>query len=1152
MSHAILDAVQRTRALDHRASFCVQAPAGSGKTELLTQRILKLLAHCERPEDILAFTFTRKAAAEMRKRLLDALEAAEALCHADGSTDTGKLDALAPHKRQTLELGLAVLQQDRLLSWNLLQNSQRLRINTIDSFTSWLTARLPLSAGFGARPTITTDMKAVFEEAVRLTLDSLDGNDASAEQVATLLRHQHGDLRRAETLLMQLLEKRDQWLPLLGTLRSTGESIRAQLEENLDKLLAELIDDAALRLIRFEQPIMQLLRFAANQPANKQAAALQACDFDHRFPPATTAAATAWQQLGKFFLTGEANLRKRVDIHHGFPAESHGADSEEKRHFKDMKLLFTNTAAALADAGLLPLLQRLAQMPPTCYGEQQWQVLADVVALLPLLAARLRTVMMAHGVIDHTESALAALQALGDELEPTDLALQLDYRIRHILVDEFQDTSSMQFRLLELLTAGWNEGDGRTLFIVGDGMQSCYGFRNANVGLFLRARAQVANVKMELLQLQVNFRSAPQVVDWVNAVFAGAFPAEDDIARGGVRYSASTARPDAIAGSGVHTRLFVAAATPDGDGGAQTSSVAARQHEAAAVAGLCSKLLAEHPTDSVAILVRNRGVLAAIVPALRRAGLRWSAEDIDPLLSYPPINDLFTLLRVLLNLADSTSWFALLRCPFVGLALADLETLALYRRQEQLTLYSTVLRHADIAGLSLDATLRLQRVVPLLVAARQRWQCMPLADLLEELWIELGGPACLDDAGMFDNIDDFLRLVEAASQHGDIRDIHQFETQLRRRHGSAQEPGVRLQIMTMHKAKGLEFDHVILPGLERRPRSDTSALLLWQEYIARDSHSRSLLALLGSKGDDSDPLHEYLKREAALRNRLEATRLLYIACTRAISSAWLFGTVKQTKNSFTAPDSSLLHGILPQLLQDESALQVQQEQLPAATITGMDLASTAQTSAMFRRLPADWRSSSGAALLAAPQRAEAPEPTYDVLAAQIGELVHRSLQARVEQLRRNAPAPAAIPALWRSRLRPLCTSEVQLDAALQQVAAQLQACVSGPDSAWLFHSRHSEDQCELALTDYSSGLRLDYSVDRTFVDAEGTRWIIDYKSSQPRAGQAVDEFLQEQTEHYRPQLAAYARLLKALDVRPQRCALYFTALPHLHLVSTVA
>src|SRR5690606_390298 len=139
-----------------------------------------------------------------------------------------------------------------------------------------------------------------------------------------------------------------------------------------------------------------------------------------------------------------------------------------------------------------------------------------------------------------TETSLAALRALGGEGEPTDLALRLDYRIRHILVDEFQDTSSMQFHLIEKLVAGWEPGDGRTLFIVGDGMQSCYGFRNANVGLFLRARDQgIGPVRLQALKLRVNFRSDSSVVNWVNAVFSAAFPPVDDIARGGVCYSAS-------------------------------------------------------------------------------------------------------------------------------------------------------------------------------------------------------------------------------------------------------------------------------------------------------------------------------------------------------------------------------------------------------------------------------------------------------------------------------------------------------------------------------------------------------------------------------------------------------------------------------------
>src|SRR5690554_5598244 len=167
MSHKASDADTRLRALDPEHSFCVQAPAGSGKTELLTQRILRLLAYCERPEEILAITFTRKAAAEMRNRLLSSLEQANAL-------DDAGLAALPAHKRLTMDLARTALARDAMCGWQLLQQPQRLRINTIDSFTSWLTTRLPMDAGFGASPEISTDMDPIFRQAVHETLAVLE------------------------------------------------------------------------------------------------------------------------------------------------------------------------------------------------------------------------------------------------------------------------------------------------------------------------------------------------------------------------------------------------------------------------------------------------------------------------------------------------------------------------------------------------------------------------------------------------------------------------------------------------------------------------------------------------------------------------------------------------------------------------------------------------------------------------------------------------------------------------------------------------------------------------------------------------------------------------------------------------------------------
>ncbi len=123
--------------------------------------------------------------------------------------------------------------------------------------------------------------------------------------------------------------------------------------------------------------------------------------------------------------------------------------------------------------------------------------------LLPLIAAQLQLTFQQKSAIDFIELGLAASHALGEEEQPTDLALSLDYRIRHLLVDEFRDTSVMQFKFLEKLIAGWQPGDGRSIFLVGDPMQSIYRFRNAEVGLFLRATHQGIG-QIQLIPLHIN------------------------------------------------------------------------------------------------------------------------------------------------------------------------------------------------------------------------------------------------------------------------------------------------------------------------------------------------------------------------------------------------------------------------------------------------------------------------------------------------------------------------------------------------------------------------------------------------------------------------------------------------------------------------
>jgi len=186
-------------------------------------------------------------------------------------------------------------------------------------------------------------------------------------------------------------------------------------------------------------------------------------------------------------------------------------------------------------------LAALLDMPPAAYSDGQWEALGAIVQLLPRAVAELKLVCAERGQADFTEIAQGVVRALGDPGEPTDLLLSLDVRIHHVLVDEFQDTSISQWELLDRLTAGWEPGDGRTVFAVGDPMQSIYRFREAQVGLFLRARHRgFGGVKLEPLTLSTNFRSWAGIVEWVNSAFARILPAQEDFAAGAVPYTPST------------------------------------------------------------------------------------------------------------------------------------------------------------------------------------------------------------------------------------------------------------------------------------------------------------------------------------------------------------------------------------------------------------------------------------------------------------------------------------------------------------------------------------------------------------------------------------------------------------------------------------
>ena len=867
-NHGPQDAEQRQHALAVDQSFAISAPAGSGKTELLIQRILKLCAQVQNPEEILAITFTRKAAQEMRNRIFEALEMAS------------QPQPEAAHKRLTWQLARDALAQDSACGWELLNNPNRLKLLTIDGFCHNLAKRTPLLAAVGAEPRISDDPQALYRQATLNLMARLEGQEATADNLALLLNHLNHEPGRLTELLCSLLEKREQWLPYM--LGHDLPALRRQLEANLGNLISDTLSELSERLLLHEADLVNVLAFVeSNKAGLKPHSALHDARGLATLPALDIASLPAWRGITELLVTQTGTWRKRFDKTVGIPAASKKAEKEQVAAVKAQLAEIIQALDAQGDT--LQWLTTVGQLPSDHYQDNQWQILAALTQVLPLLVAELYLVFNETGEVDYAQVGQAALAALGSEDNPSDLALLLDYRINHILVDEFQDTSSLQYQLLQKLTAGWSPGDGRTLLIVGDGMQSIYGFRNTKVDLFLAARrfGLSDEVRPEPLDLTVNFRSHPEIVDWVNRVFSHAMPAAEELSHGAVPYSPSTAHLPSNPQAGVEIHAFA----DDGSG--------SRANEAQHAARRIQRIQTELPGDSIAILVRDRNALSDIIPALRQHQVEWQAVDIDPLANLGIISDLLALTQALLNPADRIAWFSLLRAPWCGLSLADLLQVSQSLSGNMTILYA--IQQPDVQQqLDSERQPHLARLAEVLQLAYQTRCRKPLRQWIEGVWLALGGPATTTDHDAVENSTAFFELLEQFDDNGVITRLPQFNEAIARLYASAGNSTANpVQIMTIHKSKGLEFDHVFIPALDKGSRPNQGQLFLWHERMDNSGHPQLLLGPVSRTGYDHDPIYDFINSELAIKNRLESARLMYVAVTRAIKGLYLSATLKE-------------------------------------------------------------------------------------------------------------------------------------------------------------------------------------------------------------------------------------------------------------------
>jgi superfamily I DNA/RNA helicase len=390
-------------------------------------------------------------------------------------------------------------------------------------------------------------------------------------------------------------------------------------------------------------------------------------------------------------------------------------------------------------------------------------------------------------------------------------------------------------------------------------MQSIYGFRQAEVRAFLElAEEGIGEVRFEVQRLKSNFRSTQPLVSWINSSFAQIMPGSDDRVRGAIAFRPSEALLEASA---------------DEEPAVQLLHFGSRDSEAGAIADMLAQTTRLHPEWRIAVLVRARSHAREIAACLRARAVPYRASNIEALQDRGIVRDVLMLTRALMHRGDRIAWLALLRGPWAGLSLADLLPVARAALPWDAIRDEVVLRQLSEAGRA-----RCTRLAAGLEAAFDSRGLASSARWIESTWLRLGGAAC---AGSPDDLElaaaAFARL-RVLEQQGmpDAAELQHSFADLFADHGA---PGA-VEIMTIHKAKGLEFDLVVVPSLDRSVPHGRDQLLLLHEF-ARSGRDGMIMAARPPVGAAGDRLFEFLKRQVRDAAALEAQRLLYVACTRA-------------------------------------------------------------------------------------------------------------------------------------------------------------------------------------------------------------------------------------------------------------------------------
>jgi ATP-dependent helicase/nuclease subunit A len=1107
---ALASAGQNQRAAaDPRANVFVTANAGSGKTKVLIDRIARLLLEGSPPSAFLCITFTKAAAAEMQRRLFDRLGGWSVADDAKLAADLSELLGAKPSAR--------MLANARGLFAQALETPGGLRIQTIHAFCERLLRRFPLEAGIAAGFRVGDDReaKALLEQAWTAALAQA-GPAAALRRFARRLDDKDLDkffaalpaARRAFTA------QRDFDLATAQALRDVTALEGAYRAEILDGAPWDDLGAAIERLLgsdnKSDRDLAEEIARLRADPAQR--------DLDRYF---------------SLFLTDKFAPYARKPT-----PKMRAGDAFIDRLF-----------SASGETGRV--LRLRAQMIAAARAEDA-AAANDLAQAINHAFAQLKR---SRGLLDFDDLIAAAHSLLAEQVAASWVLYKLDGGIDHILIDEGQDTSPLQWALLaplqeEFFAGGGARAELRTVFAVGDPKQSIYGFQGADPRGFLAqsqalsSRAAGAERKYVAPELKMSFRSAPEILTAVDAVFGDANPssgAPDEfdkvahIARradeaGRVEWWPLALRPDKVDAEPWMAPLDYqnSASAP-----AELARILAQTVAGWIAAGEAvwdKGVLRPMHAGDVLVLVRQRGPLfQQLSIAFKRAGLAVAGADRLVLRDDHAVRDLTAVMQFGLDPRDDYALACVLKGPFLGLTddAADLAPLA-YGRGDGEALIDRLMAQDDPKYAAAQA-----------FAARARRLSGGdpfgfLSDLLERcddqgrsgwrLIFERLGPETRDP------IEELLARALAASSEGCATVQHfltVIEADAREVKREMEGAGEAVRIMTVHGAKGLEAPVVILPDTVAAAEVKRSEALFFSETGPIVSFSKK----------DDDALAGGARAQTLAAAQAEHRRLLYVAMTRARDRLIVCGAQSGTAQAGREP--GCWHETV------EAALGAMGARFETPTGPGYALGpalravATAPAQAAMTVTPPAWLEAPAPLETRAPVQAPSHLAAYRPAGLSIGgdgsarfrrgRLIHALLQ-RLPDL--PAPDRRAAGLNWLARQSvPHAAAEALLGEALGVIDDPAFAEAFGPMS-----------RAEAPIIGGAPGLNgfVRGVVDRLAITASDIL-VIDFKTDRPAPADPADV-----GDLYLAQLAAYrAVLAAAFPGRRVRAGLIWTEAPRL-------